>query len=156
MRTAKELDYTIHHLCIYDKDPRNHMWSYLKWHHGVTGYFTGETYHIADEGHADYTFLGCGGRAFQIQLEAPPFQFRYEQEWYARHGNGYNHICWIVNNARESYDQIRAAGAAVCQEFQENRRGLLGAEGGDSRDNRREPRGISWEPTQQLHDRGAG
>ncbi len=118
MKSAKELDYLIHHLCIYDKDPRDHMWPYLRWHHGITGYFTGDTYHIADEGHADYTFLGCGGHAFQIQLEAPPFQFTYEQEWYARHGNGYNHICWIVNDARESYDQIRDASAAVCQEFQ--------------------------------------
>jgi len=118
MKTAKELDYVIHHLCIYDKDPRNHMWPYLKWHHGITNYFSGDTYHIADEGHADYTFLGCGGRHFQTQLEAPPFQFTYEQEWYKRHGNAYNHICWVVNNARESYDQIREAGAAVCQEFQ--------------------------------------
>jgi len=118
MTRAKDLDYTIHHLCIYDKDPRNHMWPYLKWHHGVTGYFTGDTFHIADEGHADYTFLGCGGRAFQIQLEAPPYQFKYEQNWYAKFGNGYNHICWIVNNARESYEQLQADGATVMQEFQ--------------------------------------
>jgi predicted enzyme related to lactoylglutathione lyase len=118
MKTAKELDYVIHHLCIYDKDPRNHMWPYLKWHHGITNYFSGDTYHIADEGHADYTFLGCGGHHFQIQLEAPPFQFTYEQEWYKGHGNAYNHICWVVNNARESYDQICEAGADVCQAFQ--------------------------------------
>jgi catechol 2,3-dioxygenase-like lactoylglutathione lyase family enzyme len=118
MSKAADLDYTIHHLCVYDKDPRNHMWPYLKWHHGITGYFTGDTFHIADEGHADYTFLGCGGRAFQIQLEAPPYQFKYEQNWYAKHGNGYNHICWIVNNARESYDQLRADGATVMQEYQ--------------------------------------
>ncbi len=118
MKTAQDLDYTIHHLCIYDKDPREHMWPYLRWHHGVTGYFTGDTFHIADEGHADYTFLGCGGRAFQIQLEAPPYQFQYEQEWYAKFGNGYNHVCWIVNDARASYEQLQAAGATVVQAFQ--------------------------------------
>jgi predicted enzyme related to lactoylglutathione lyase len=118
MTSAKDLDYTIHHLCIYDKAPREHMWPYLKWHHGITAYFTGDTFHIADEGHADYTFLGCGGRAFQIQLEAPPYQFKYEQNWYTKHGNGYNHICWVVNNARESFEQLQADGATVMQEFQ--------------------------------------
>ena len=118
MKTAKELDYTIHHLCIYDKEPREHMWPYLRWHHGITGYFTGDTFHIADEGHADYTFLGCGGRAFQIQLEAPPYQFKYEQDWYRKHGNGYNHICWIVNDAKASFEQLKAAGAEIKQEFQ--------------------------------------
>jgi predicted enzyme related to lactoylglutathione lyase len=118
MTSAKDLDYTIHHLCIYDKDPRNHMWPYLKWHHGITNYFTGDTFHIADEGHADYTFLGCGGRAFQIQLEAPPYQFKYEQDWYAKHGNGYNHICWIVSDARKAFEQLQADGATVMQEFQ--------------------------------------
>jgi predicted enzyme related to lactoylglutathione lyase len=118
MTSAKDLDYTIHHLCVYDKAPRDHMWPYLKWHHGITGYFTGDTFHIADEGHADYTFLGCGGRAFQIQLEAPPYQFKYEQNWYAKHGNAYNHICWIVNNARESFEQLQSDGATVMQAFQ--------------------------------------
>jgi catechol 2,3-dioxygenase-like lactoylglutathione lyase family enzyme len=118
MTSAKDLDYTIHHLCIYDKAPREHMWPYLKWHHGITGFFTGDTFHIADEGHADYTFLGCGGRAFQIQLEAPPYQFKYEQNWYTKHGNGYNHICWVVNNARESFEQLQADGATVMQEYQ--------------------------------------
>jgi len=48
MASAKGLDYTIHHLCIYDKDPHNHIWPYLKWHHRITGYFTGDTFHIAD------------------------------------------------------------------------------------------------------------
>jgi len=118
MKNASELNYTIHHLCVYDKDPRNHMWPYLKWHHGITGYFTGDTFHIADEGHADYTFLGCGGRAFQIQLEAPPYQFKYEQEWYAKHGNGYNHICWVVDDAKASFEQLQAAGATIMQEYQ--------------------------------------
>ncbi len=118
MKSASELNYTIHHLCVYDKDPRKHMWPYLKWHHGITGYFTGDTFHIADEGHADYTFLGCGGRAFQIQLEAPPFQFKYEQDWYAKHGNAYNHICWIVNDAKASFEQLKADGATIMQEYQ--------------------------------------
>jgi 4-hydroxyphenylpyruvate dioxygenase-like putative hemolysin len=118
MKRATHLDYTIHHLCIYDKDPRNHMWPYLRWHHGITGYFWGNTYHITDEGHADYTFLGCGGRAFQVQLEAPPYQFDYERRWYAKHGSGYNHICWIVNDAAASYEQLQAAGATIMQEYQ--------------------------------------
>jgi 4-hydroxyphenylpyruvate dioxygenase-like putative hemolysin len=118
MKHAAHLDYTIHHLCIYDKDPRNHMWPYLRWHHGITGYFWGNTYHITDEGHADYTFLGCGGRAFQVQLEAPPYQFDYERRWYAKHGSGYNHICWIVNDAAASYEQLQAAGATIMQEYQ--------------------------------------
>lgn len=118
MKTAKELDYTIHHLCIYDKDPRNHMWPYLRWHHGITNYFTGDTFHIKDEGHADYTFLGCGGGVFQIQLEAPPYQFKYEQSWYEQHGNTYNHICWITNDARSSYEQLQAAGATVVMELE--------------------------------------
>ena len=118
MKNASELNYTIHHLCVYDKDPRNHMWPYLKWHHGITNYFTGDTFHIADEGHADYTFLGCGGKAFQIQLEAPPYQFKYEQDWYAKFGNSYNHICWIVNDARKSFEQLQADGATIMQEFQ--------------------------------------
>ena len=118
MKTARELDYTIHHLCIYDEKPRDHMWPYLRWHHGITNYFTGDTFHIADEGHADYTFLGCGGRAFQIQLEAPPYQFDYEQAWYRKHGNGYNHICWVVNDAKASFEQLKAAGATVMQGYQ--------------------------------------
>jgi catechol 2,3-dioxygenase-like lactoylglutathione lyase family enzyme len=118
MTTSRKLEYTLHHLCIYDQDPRSHMWPYLKWHHGITGYFTGDTFHIADEGHADYTFLGCGGRAFQIQLEAPPYQFKYEQDWYAKFGNGYNHICWVVNDARAAFEQLQQDGARVMQEFQ--------------------------------------
>ena len=118
MKSAAELDYQIHHLCIYDEQPRDNMWPYLRWHHGITNFFSGDVFHIADEGHADYTFLGCGGRAFQIQLEAPPYQFKYEQEWYKKHGNGYNHICWIVNSAKDSYEQLQAAGASIIQEFE--------------------------------------
>lgn len=118
MKSASELDYTIHHLCIYDKDPRDHMWPYLRWHHGITNFFSGEVFHITDEGHSDYTFLGCGGRHFQIQLEAPPFQFKYEQDWYKAHGNGYNHICWCVNDAKASYEQLQVDGATIIQEFE--------------------------------------
>jgi catechol 2,3-dioxygenase-like lactoylglutathione lyase family enzyme len=119
MKTSKEIGYRIHHLCIYDGKPREHMWPYLRWNHSVTGYFFGATYHIADEGHADYTFLGCGGNAFQIQLEAPPFQFKYEQGWFKDHGNAYNHICWVVADARASFEQLQAAGATVVQEYTE-------------------------------------
>jgi len=118
MKTAKELDYTIHHLCVYDAKPREHMWPYLSWHHGVTNFFSGAVFHITDEGHSDYTFLGCGGRAFQIQLEAPPYQFKYEQNWYKAHGNGYNHICWVTGDARASYEQLQAEGATIVQELE--------------------------------------
>ena len=118
MKTAEELDYTLHHLCIYDENPRENMWSYLKWHHGITNFFTGASYHITDEGHSDYTFLGCGGRAFQIQLETPPFQFKYEQNWFKKYGSGCNHICWVVNDAKSSFEQLKAAGAEIMQEYQ--------------------------------------
>ena len=118
MKAANQLDYTIHHLCVYDAKPREHMWPYLRWHHGITNFFSGAIFHITDEGHSDYTFLGCGGRAFQIQLEAPPFQFKYEQDWYKAHGNGYNHICWVTSDARASYEQLQAEGAGIVQEFE--------------------------------------
>ena len=36
MKTARELDYRLHHLCIYDDKPRENMWPYLRWHHGIT------------------------------------------------------------------------------------------------------------------------
>ncbi len=119
MKTAKELDYTLHHLCIYDDKPRENMWPYLRWHHGVTNYFSGAVFHVTGEGHSDYTFLGCGGRAFQIQIEAPPFQFEYERNWWAEHGRGYNHICWLTSDARASHDHLLANGATLIMPFEE-------------------------------------
>ena len=119
MISAKDLDYTIHHLCIYDKDPRDHMWPYLRWHHGITNYFSGAVFHVTGEGHSDYTFLGCGGRAYQVQIEAPPFQFEYERNWWRDHQRGYNHICWITSDARASMKQLLANGATEVMPFEE-------------------------------------
>ena len=119
VKTAKELDYTLHHLCIYDDKPRETIWPYLRWHHGITNYFSGAVFHVTGEGHSDYTFMGCGGNAFQIQIEAPPFQFEYERQWYARHGNTYNHICWLTSDARASHDQLLANGAELVMPFEE-------------------------------------
>lgn len=119
MKTANELDYTLHHLCIYDDKPRDNMFPYLRWHHGITNYFSGAVFHVTGEGHSDYTFLGCGGRAYQVQIEAPPFQFEYERQWWARHGHGYNHICWITSDARASMEQLLANGATEVMPFEE-------------------------------------
>ena len=119
MKTAQELDYRLHHLCIYDDKPRDSMWPYLRWHHGMTNYFSGNVFHVTGEGHSDYTFLGCGGRAYQIQIEAPPFQFEYERNWWADHGRGYNHICWLTSDARASMEQLLANGATEVMPFEE-------------------------------------
>jgi catechol 2,3-dioxygenase-like lactoylglutathione lyase family enzyme len=119
MKTARELDYRLHHLCIYDDKPRENMWPYLRWHHGITNYFSGAVFHVTGEGHSDYTFLGCGGRAYQVQIEAPPFQFEYERNWWSDHGRGYNHICWITSDARASMEQLLANGATEVMPFEE-------------------------------------
>jgi catechol 2,3-dioxygenase-like lactoylglutathione lyase family enzyme len=119
MKTARALDYRLHHLCIYDDKPRESMWPYLRWHHGITNYFSGAVFHVTGEGHSDYTFLGCGGRAYQVQIEAPPFQFEYERNWWADHGRGYNHICWITSDARASMEQLLANGATEVMPFEE-------------------------------------
>ena len=119
MKTANELDYRLHHLCIYDDKPRDNMWPYLRWHHGMTNYFSGNVFHVTGEGHSDYTFLGCGGPAYQIQIEAPPFQFEYERSWWADHGRGYNHICWLTSDARASMEQLLANGATEVMPFEE-------------------------------------
>jgi catechol 2,3-dioxygenase-like lactoylglutathione lyase family enzyme len=95
------------------------MWPYLRWHHGLTNYFSGAVFHVTGEGHSDYTFLGCGGRAYQVQIEAPPFQFEYERNWWADHGRGYNHICWLTSNARASMEQLLASGATEVMPFEE-------------------------------------
>ncbi|MEH6581299.1 MAG: VOC family protein [Halioglobus sp.] len=118
MTTARELDYSLHHLCIYDDKPRDNMFPYLRWHHGITNFFSGNVFHVTDEGHSDYTFMGCGGRAYQIQIEAPPFQFEYERNWWADHGRGYNHICWLSSNARASMEHLLANGATEVMPFE--------------------------------------
>ncbi len=119
MKTAKDLDYTLHHLCIYDDKPRENMMPYLRWHHGITNYFSGATFHVTGEGHSDYTFMGCGGHAYQIQIEAPPFQFEYERNWWRDHQRGYNHICWLTSDARASMEQVLANGATEVMPFEE-------------------------------------
>lgn len=119
MKTAKDLDYTLHHLCIYDDKPRENMMPYLRWHHGITNYFSGAVFHVTGEGHSDYTFMGCGGHAYQIQIEAPPFQFEYERNWWRDHQRGYNHICWVSSNARASMDHLLANGATEVMPFEE-------------------------------------
>ena len=119
MKTAKELNYSLHHLCIYDDKPRDNMWPYLRWHHGITNYFSGSVFHVTGEGHSDYTFLGCGGSAYQVQIEAPPFQFEYERNWWADHGRGFNHICWVTSDARASMEQLLANGATEVMPFEE-------------------------------------
>lgn len=119
MKSASELDYTLHHLCIYDDKPRENIWPYLRWHHGITNYFSGAVFHVTGEGHSDYTFLGCGGSAYQVQIEAPPFQFEYERNWWADHGRGFNHICWLTSDARASMEQLLANGATEVMPFEE-------------------------------------
>ena len=119
MKTAKEFDYALHHLCIYDDKPRESMMPYLRWHHGITNYFSGAVFHVTGEGHSDYTFMGCGGHAYQIQIEAPPFQFEYERNWWRDHQRGFNHICWVTSNARASMDHLLANGATEVMPFEE-------------------------------------
>ena len=112
-------DYWLHHLCIYDEHPREHMWTWLKWYHAIPQYYWGgEEFHLTDEGHVDYTFLACGS-GFQIQMESPPFQFKYEQEWHAAHGSGINHICWIVPNAKATVDYLMSHGCSTRMEYEE-------------------------------------
>lgn len=118
MKAAKDLDYSIHHLCIYDDKPRENIWPYLRWHHGITNYFSGAVFHVTGEGHSDYTFMGCGGHSYGIQIEAPPFQFEYERNWWAEHGRGYNHICFITSDARASMDHLLANGATEVMPFE--------------------------------------
>jgi len=115
---AKELEYRLHHLCIYDDKPRESMMPYLRWHHAITNFFSGAVFHVTGEGHSDYTFMAVGGHAYQIQIEAPPFQFEYERQWWADHGRGYNHVCWLTSNAEASMKQLLANGATEVMPFE--------------------------------------
>jgi len=80
MATATDLGYRLHHLCIYDDKARDNIFPYLRWYHDITDYFSGAVFHVTGEGHSDYTLLDCGGRAHQVQIEAPAFQFEYERQ----------------------------------------------------------------------------
>lgn len=111
--------YELQHLCIYDHEPRSNMWPWLKWWHALSHYtWARDEFHITDEGHVDYTFFACGS-AFQIQLESPPYQFEYERNWHSRHGSAYNHLCWIVDDAKASFEHLAAAGCEMAQEYTE-------------------------------------
>lgn len=111
--------YYLHHLCIYDGDPRANVWTWLRWYHAVAQYYWGgEEFHLTDQGHVDYTFLACGS-PFQVQLESPPYQFEYERIWHDRHGSGINHICWIVEDAKVAFDHLAANGCEFAQEYTE-------------------------------------
>jgi len=74
--------------------------------------------HHTGEGGVDYTFLACGA-PFQLQLEAPPYQFDYERQWFAQHDSGINHICWIVPNALATVDHLQSNGATVAMPYEE-------------------------------------
>lgn len=113
-------EYQLHHLCIYETAPRDAMWTWLRWYHAIPAYYWEGTQdmHHTGEGGVDYTFLACGG-PFQLQLEAPPYQFEYERSWFAEHGSGINHVCWIVPDAWATVGQLQSHGAAVAMEYEE-------------------------------------
>ena len=92
--------YQLHHLCIFERQPRDAMWKWLRWYHAIPAYYWEglPDLHHTGEGGVDYTFLACGG-PFQMQMEAPPYQFEYERNWFEQHDSAINHICWIVPSA---------------------------------------------------------
>ncbi|MDC0359307.1 2-oxo acid dehydrogenase subunit E2 [Acidimicrobiales bacterium] len=104
--------YQLHHLCIYEKSPRNAMWNWLRWNHAIPAYYWegSADMHHTGEGGVDYTFLACGA-PFQMQLETGPYQFEYERKWFAEHDSGINHVCWIVPNAWDTIEPLTAIGA---------------------------------------------
>ena len=112
--------YQLHHLCIYEKAPRDAMWNWLRWYHAVPAfYWEGSAdMHHTGEGGVDYTFLACGA-PFQLQLETGPYQFEYERRWFAEHDSGINHICWIVPNAHDTIEPLTAAGCEVAMPYEE-------------------------------------
>jgi catechol 2,3-dioxygenase-like lactoylglutathione lyase family enzyme len=117
---STEQTYQLHHMCIYEKNPREAMWTWLKWYHALPAYYWAgtEDMHHTGEGGVDYTFLACGG-PFQLQLEAPPYQFEYERRWFADHDSGVNHICWIVPNAYNTVEHLTANGCTVAMPYEE-------------------------------------
>ena len=112
--------YQLHHLCIFERHPREAMWNWLRWYHAIPAYYWEgiADLHHTGEGGVDYTFLACGA-PFQMQLEAPPYQFEYERNWFAQHGSGINHVCWIVPNAYDTVEHLQSNGAAVAMEYEE-------------------------------------
>ena len=60
--------YQLHHLCIFEKQPRDAMWNWLRWYHAIPAYYWEgiPDLHHTGEGGVDYTFLACGA----------PFQMR--------------------------------------------------------------------------------
>jgi len=112
--------YQLHHLCIYETKPRDAMWNWLKWYHAIPAYYWEGTddMHHTGEGGVDYTFLACGA-PFQMQLEAPPYQFEYERKWFAEHDSAINHICWIVPNALDTVEHLQSNGATVAMPYEE-------------------------------------
>ena len=69
--------YQLHHLCIFEKQPRDAMWNWLRWYHAIPAYYWEglPDLHHTGEGGVDYTFLACGG-PFQMQMEAPAIPVR--------------------------------------------------------------------------------
>ena len=112
--------YQLHHLCIFEKQPRDAMWNWLRWYHAIPAYYWEglPDVHHTGEGGVDYTFLACGA-PFQMQLESPPYQFEYERQWFAEHGSGINHICWIVPSAYDTVDHLQSNGATVAMPYEE-------------------------------------
>lgn len=118
--SPRQPSYQLHHLCIFEKRPREAMWAWLRWHHAIPAYYWEgiADLHHTGEGGVDYTFLACGG-PFQMQLEAPPYQFEYERRWFAEHGSGINHVCWIVPNAFDTVGHLQSNGASVAMPYEE-------------------------------------
>ncbi|MGD9310810.1 MAG: VOC family protein [Desulfosarcina sp.] len=118
----KQPKYYIEHLCIYDTKPRETMWNFLKWAHSIPQYYWGEDVLISEDDNvaSDYTFLACGSK-FSVQLEAPMprLQFKYERDWFDTHPRGINHVCYLVDNALDSYNQLKAAGCEFAQHYTE-------------------------------------
>ncbi|MYJ83498.1 MAG: hypothetical protein F4033_04790, partial [Acidimicrobiaceae bacterium] len=54
--------YQLHHLCIFEKQPRDAMWNWLRWYHAIPAYYWEgiPDLHHTGEGGVDYTFLACG------------------------------------------------------------------------------------------------
>jgi 4-hydroxyphenylpyruvate dioxygenase-like putative hemolysin len=113
-------NYQLHHLCIYEKSPRDAMWNWLRWYHAIPAYYWegSADMHHTGEGGVDYTFLACGA-PFQMQLETGPYQFEYERKWFAEHDSGINHVCWIVPNAWDTIDHLTSNGATVAMPYEQ-------------------------------------
>ena len=54
-----------------------------------------------------------------MQMEAPPYQFEYERNWFSEHDSGINHICWIVPSAYDTVEHLQSNGATVAMPYEE-------------------------------------